>query len=188
MRPDESFLEQPVRSLQTMLRVLAEDDRRVPTVVPDGIYGPTTMQSVSAIQRKYGIPATGIADQQTWEAIAVAYEDALIRVDKAEPIEIVMDAGRIYRMGEQGPYIYLLQSILIQLSDEHPSIPALAHTGIFDAETANALSAFQQLAELPATGELDKITWKNLSRQYTLFAQHAEHRQRALLKDPKHSR
>ena len=40
MRPAESFIEQPVRSLQTMLRVLAEDDQRLPTVVPDGIYGP----------------------------------------------------------------------------------------------------------------------------------------------------
>ena len=47
MRPPESFIEQPVRSLQTMLRVIAEDDDRFPTVVPDGIYGPTTMQAVS---------------------------------------------------------------------------------------------------------------------------------------------
>ena len=34
MRPNESFVSQPVRSLQTMLRVLAEDDRTLPTVIP----------------------------------------------------------------------------------------------------------------------------------------------------------
>ena len=36
MRPAESFVSQPVRSLQTMLRVLAEDDPRLPTVVLTG--------------------------------------------------------------------------------------------------------------------------------------------------------
>ena len=58
MRPAESFVRQPVRSLQTMLRVLAEDDDELLTLVPDGIYGPQTRQAVTAFQRKYGIPVT----------------------------------------------------------------------------------------------------------------------------------
>ena len=66
MKPGESFVEQPIRSLQTMLRVIAEDDRRLPTVVPDGIYGPSTMTAVTAFQRLYGLPITGITDQPTW--------------------------------------------------------------------------------------------------------------------------
>ena len=84
MRPAESFIEQPVRSLQTMLRVLAEDDNRLPTVVPDGIYGPSTMNAVSAFQRQNGIAVTGIVDQETWEQIVLRHEPALIRVGKAE--------------------------------------------------------------------------------------------------------
>ena len=66
MKPGESFVEQPIRSLQTMLRVIAEDDPRLPDLVPDGIYGQTTMQAVTAFQRLYGLPITGIADQNTW--------------------------------------------------------------------------------------------------------------------------
>ena len=46
MRPNESFVEQPVRSLQSMLRVIAEDDPRLPVLIPDGIYGPETMAAV----------------------------------------------------------------------------------------------------------------------------------------------
>lgn len=172
MKPVESFVEQPVRSLQTMLRVIAEDDQRHPTVVPDGIYGPTTMNAVSAFQRRYAIPVTGIADQNTWEQIVKVYEPALIRVDKAEPIEIIMDPGEVFRLGDSNPYIYLLQSILIQLSNDHPSINRPEHNGTLDAQTADAILAFQILAGLPATGELDKITWKNLSRQFTLNANH----------------
>ena len=63
MRPPESFLAQPVRSLQTMLRVIAEDDNSLPTVVPDGIYGQTTMNAVTEFQRREGLPLTGITDQ-----------------------------------------------------------------------------------------------------------------------------
>jgi len=170
MRPGESFVEQPIRSLQTMLRVIAEDDPRLPTVVPDGIYGPTTMNAVTAFQRLYGLPITGITDQPTWDKIVAVYEPALIRVDKAEPIEIIMDPGEIFRLGESNAYIYLLQSILTQLSNDNPTITPPEHNGVLDSTTSEALAAFQFLAGLPPTGELDKITWKYLSKQFTLSA------------------
>lgn len=168
MRPPESFIEQPVRSLQTMLRVIAEDDDRFPTVVPDGIYGPTTMQAVTAFQQLQGLPVTGITDQTTWEAIVDAHALALVRVGKAEPIEILLEPGQILRLGDEGPYILLMQSMLIWLSQDNDKIPMPNHTGTLDAQSAAALSAFQQLAGLPETGELDRVTWKNLSRQFTL--------------------
>ena len=172
MRPGESFIEQPIRSLQTMLRVIAEDDRRLPTVVPDGIYGPTTMNAVTAFQRREGLPATGITDQITWESIVKAYEPALIRIDKAEPIEIIMDPGQVFRIGDSNPYIYLLQSILTQLSQDHPQIQPTGHSGILDSETSRSLAEFQKLAGLLDTGELDTITWKHLVRQFSLNAHH----------------
>ena len=170
MRPAESFVSQPVRSLQTMLRVLAEDDPRLPTVVPDGIYGPSTMQAVTAFQRQYGLPVNGSVDEDVWEAIVAAYEPALIRVDKAEPIEIIMDANKVYVLGDAGPDIYLLQSILTPLSNDNPTISPPDHNGVLDDPTSQALAAFQLLAGLPPTGELDKITWRFLSKQFTLSA------------------
>lgn len=176
MKPGESFVEQPIRSLQTMLRVIAEDDPRLPTVVPDGIYGQSTMQAVTAFQRLYGLPITGIADQATWDRIVSVYDLALIRVGPAEPIEIILEPGQVFRVGDKNAYIYLLQSILTQLSTENPSITKPDHNGILDDPTSEALAAFQLLAGLPPTGELDRVTWKYLARQFTLSA----HRQAAL--------
>lgn len=170
MRPAESFVEQPIRSLQTMLRVIAEDDRRLPSVVPDGIYGPTTMHAVTAFQRMYGMPITGITDQNTWDKIVEIYEDAIIRIGPAESIEIIMDPGEIFRIGDSNAYIYLLQSILVQLSKDNPTISPPLHNGVLDNPTSEALAAFQLLAGLPPTGELDKITWKYLAKQFTLSA------------------
>jgi hypothetical protein len=37
-----------------------------------------------------------------------------------------------------------------------------------DIPTANALSEFQVLTLLPATGELDRQTWKNLALHYPM--------------------
>lgn len=179
MRPPESFIEQPIRSLQTMLRVLSEDDRRLPTVVPDGIYGPSTMNAVTAFQRQQGLPITGIVDQQTWELIVLSYEPALIRVGKAQPIEIIIDPGQVFRSGDSSPYVYLLQSMLTQLSNDNPAINPPGHSGVMDANTTSSLSAFQKLADLPVTGEFDKITWKHLVLQFALNAHDhaASHRQ-----------
>ena len=170
MRPAESFVSQPIRSLQTMLRVIAEDDNTLPTVIPDGIYDQQTMTAVSAFQRRNGLPVTGITDLATWEAIVAAYEPALIRVGKAEPIEIILDPGQVFRIGDSSPYLYLLQSMLIFLSQLHPDIETPEHNGILDDPTAKALAGFQALAGLPPTGELDKITWKYLVNQFTLNA------------------
>ena len=170
MRPPESFIAQPIRSLQTMLRVIAEDDPTLPTVVPDGIYGQDTLTAISAFQRRNGLPVTGITDQVTWEAVVSAYEGALVRIGKAQPIEIIFEPGEIFRLGDSSPYIYLLQSMLTFLSLDHPVILTPSHNGVLDSPTAEALAAFQVLAGLPPTGELDRLTWKYLVNQFTLNA------------------
>ena len=172
MRPGESFVQQPVRSLQTMLRVIAEDDPSLPIVIPDGIYGPSTMIAVTAFQRRSGIPVTGIADENTWDQVVAAYELALIRVGKAEPIEILLEPGEIIVVGQSSPYVYLLQGMLAQLSKDHATILLPGFSGTLDVDTSDSLKAFQVLAGLPATGTLDKVTWQHLVRQFTLNANH----------------
>lgn len=178
MRPNESFVEQPVRSLQTMLRVIAEDDPSLPILIPDGIYGPATMIAVTAFQRREGIPITGIADNHTWDQIVAAYEPALIRVGKAEPIEILLEPGQIIIFGESNPYVYLLQAMLAQLSQEYREILLPGLSGILDNDTAESLRAFQRLSGLPDTGTLDRITWQHLVRQFTLNASRNANRHR----------
>lgn len=172
MRPNDTFIGQPVRSLQTMLRVIAEDDRKYPTVIPDGIYGPETMRAVGTFQRQNRLPVTGVADQVTWESIVDTYNDAIIRIGQAESIEILIDPGQVFYPGDSNPYIYLLQSMLTQLSLDHPSINTPDHSGMMDPSTVQALAAFQKLAGLNADGNLDKITWKHLVYQFTLNAHH----------------
>ncbi len=170
MRPEESFVGQPIRSLQTMLRVLAELDDNYLSVIPDGIYGSTTMAAVSNFQRIHGLPVTGVTDQQTWEAIRATYHPALIEVIEAQPVEVILNPGEVLRFGERSPYLYVAQALLQVLSDVYSSIGQPSHNGILDSATADALSAFQTLSGLPMTGQLDKITWKQLALHFPLAA------------------
>lgn len=170
MRPEETFVGQPVRSLQQMLRTLHEQDEQHLSVIPDGIYGRKTLEAVSAFQRLHGLPVTGVADQATWEAIAAAYEPALIQIDHAQPVEIILNPNQRLRRGEESPYIFIAQSMLLVLAREYASITEPAHTGILDEAMVQSLLSFQTLTGLPQTGELDKVTWKHLALHFPLAA------------------
>lgn len=170
MRPLESFVGQPIRSLQTMLRVIAEDDPSHISIIPDGIYGPETVQAVTFFQRKHGLPTTGITDQTTWEAIVHEYTPASIRVEEAYPLYIILNPGQQIQKGERHPHILLVQSMLTVLSEVYNSIGTPSLNGLLDEATADSIASFQYLNGLPMTGNLDKRTWKHLSLHYPLAA------------------
>lgn len=52
-----SYVGQPIRSLQTMLRTIAHVDETLLKLVPDGIYGPNTVQAVREFQRQNALPS-----------------------------------------------------------------------------------------------------------------------------------
>ena len=170
MRPPESFIGQPIRSLQTMLRVIAENDPSHVRIVPDGIYGPETVRAVSAFQRKHGLPVTGVTDLPTWEAVVAVYEPALIEQDAAYPLHIVLNPKQIIRKGERHPHIYVVQGMLSAMAEVYQSIGQPSLTGLLDEATSDAIASFQALSGLPMTGTLDKQTWKHLALQYPLAA------------------
>ena len=111
-----------------------------------------------------------MTDQDTWEAIVAQYEPANVRIGKAEPVEIVFSHQGVFRKNDSSPYLYLLQSMLTVLAEDYPNLEKPSHNGKLDASTSDALAAFQILAGLPPTGELDKITWKYLVRHFALEA------------------
>ena len=170
MRKPESFIGQPIRSLQTMMRVIAENDSSHERIIPDGIYGPETVSAVSAFQRIHGLPVTGVTDNRTWDTVVEIYEDALIEQLEAETLQIILNPGQVIRKGERHPHLYLVQAMLSVLADRYDSIGKPAFTGILDDATTDALSSFQAISGLPMTGQLDKHTWRHLVLQYPLAA------------------
>lgn len=174
MKPMESFVDQPVRSLQTMLRTIASIEPGQMNVMPDGIYGPQTAAAVRSFQRRQGLPVTGVTDQATHERLVQEYERAYIEAQRAQPVQITLEPGQVLRRGERNNHLYLVQSMLTVMHLLDPRIPAPGHTGILDPATAEAVAVFQTLSGLPPTGEIDKRTWKVLALGYTLAADQLE--------------
>lgn len=164
-----------VRTLQQMLRILARDDNRLAYVKPDGIYGPQTKLAVEVFQRQHHLPVTGTADQQTWDAIVTACDDAAVRVLPAQAIRPFIPSGHIYHRQDTCANIHLSQAMLEALAAHFPNHPCPTHSGCLDENTTTALSCFQHVCGLPETGDLDRHTWRMLAMVYScLSAQDAE--------------
>jgi len=170
MRKPESLIGQPIRSLQTMLKVIAENDPSHQSIIPDGIYGAETVSAISVFQRIHGLPATGVTDNKTWDTIVDAYEEALIEQRDAHPLQIILNPRQVIRKGERHPHLHLVQAMLMVLSEVYESIGMPSSSGILDEATEDALSSFQAINGLPMTGHLDKHTWHHLVLQYPLAA------------------
>lgn len=162
MRQEDTFVGQPIRSLQTMLKTIARCDCSCQDVVPDGIYGKETASAVSKFQKTHGMNPTGAADRQTWEAIAKAYDDAVTEIEPANSIEVQMNLGQVIKKGERHPCVLLAQAMLNLYADAYDAFLPPQVTGVLDAQTQQTLEAFQMLTALPMTGTLDKTTWKHL--------------------------
>lgn len=170
MKPEESFVGQPVRSLQTMLRTIARvtPARYVPEA--DGVYSRRTADAVAEFQRRNGLNPTGVTDQRTWDHIVREFEPARVETEKAQPVQVTLNPGQSIGPGEEHHLIYLIQTMLHTLSLLLDGFPDVPYTGVLDPETERAVLAFQLQSGLRPTGRIDKQTWKALALQYALVS------------------
>lgn len=62
-----------VRQIQEELARISQSYPAIPTVTPDGIYGPATRAAVEKFQEVFGLPVTGVIDYRTWYKISDIY-------------------------------------------------------------------------------------------------------------------
>lgn len=62
-----------VRQVQEQLERISRVYTSVPSITPDGIYGPATRAAVEAFQATFGLPVTGVIDFTTWYKISEIY-------------------------------------------------------------------------------------------------------------------
>lgn len=168
---EENLFRCPVRSLQTMLRIISACDQAHNELVPDGIYGPETIAAVSAFQKQHALPVTGITNEETWNQIVAEYDSALTEVLPAYPIQVSLPDTFEDNTDISEPCLSLAQCMLSNLSTHYHCICCPQVTGKADSITKQATEQFQELCCLPMTGRLDKHTWKHLCLQFPAKAQ-----------------
>lgn len=168
MIPERRFVNQPIRSLQTMLRAIALFSDDYQRVIPDGIYGPETQRAVLTFQRNRGLPATGITNLETWDEIVRLYDQAMEMLSPPRTTAYEYQDEFPFTRGNTGARLIMAQCMLAQIAERYGCIFPPELSGSMDELMVNSLSEFQRINALPVSGKLDKATWKNLILQFAL--------------------
>jgi len=74
--------------------------------------------------------------------------------------------GNNLTIGASGANVRTLQEQLNRIAQVYTIIPTVAVDGTYGTQTANAVSAFQRIFNLPVTGVVDRATWYKISQIY----------------------
>ena len=162
------FVGKPVRSLQTMLRMISQYAEEIPTVIPDGIYADSTAACVIALQKRHGLPMTGETDFHTWTVIVKEYRRAVLEIGPAESIHPILQPKEAIRAQEVNQNLFMIHGMLLAIREYFPSMPLVQCNNLHDAASVAAVRWLQVRAGLPATGQLNRSTWKCLARLYRM--------------------
>lgn len=154
-----------VAAAQFMLDYLSVFYDALSPLDADGFFGAQTENAVRAFQAAFGLDETGRLTAVDWETLFRVYYAVLTAVTPALGAEGY--PGEVLKRGARGESVYLVQVYLNKVAEDYPSIPVLAADGVYGAQTAEAVTAFQRRFFLNPSGEVDALTWERLMEVYT---------------------
>lgn len=92
-----------------------------------------------------------------------------INIVNDAPVEFIDESypGEPLALGSAGNDVKILQSQLNRVARNYPAIPRIPEeNGVYGLETQEAVRTFQQIFNLPQTGEVDRATWYKIKRYY----------------------
>lgn len=136
----------------------------------NGTFGIYTENAVKKFQEIFNLKPTGIVDYATWYKIKYIY-NAVKKVNDIYSEGISeQDAQILYgnklQYSDAGPYIRILNYFLSTIAYFDPDLPALELNSVFNDNTKEMVISFQSKYKLPASGEVDAITWDKLKEVY----------------------
>lgn len=152
--------------VQLWLRVIARQNGEAPLPAVDGVYSENTADAVRRFQSAHNLPANGIVDFATWNAIRAAYLPAAAAESLPVPLEVLPPSRGQISEGQAGGNIYILQAILNALAPHYANIQPLPYSGEFDAATRDSIREIQRAAGLPINGAVDRFTWNAIANLY----------------------
>ena len=160
------------KNLQKYLRRLSFEEGGPERVSVDGVFEDNTRRSLISFQKSAGLKPTGVADQETWDALFAEYSSLLER-DYEEQLSLFPNVPNDYSFGYGDKFLLVkvLQLLMIELSLEYDAFEDIKESGIFDADTEKAIRAFQKINLLDDTGRVDRRTWSRIVRAYENLGQ-----------------
>ena len=163
-----------VCNLQTYLRQLSYHDPNITPPPIDGIFGNVTRQSLCEFQKQSGLPVSGIATRDTWEALYEAYRISLSENTCPCRVAIFPSLPKNFCLshGCSDFSVSVLQYMLRELQrDVGDGIP-LEINGVFDDATEEAVKTFQCCCEgMECNGKVNRKTWDAITEHYNALAE-----------------
>lgn len=134
----------------------------------DGDFGQGTLESVKSYQQAFGLPITGIVDEETWNSIQSTYYEILSRFPyNFEDGVILPYPGRVLRIGVDGNDVRAIQEYLNYISDTYTEIPKVTVDGDYGPSTAAAVNKFVEIFNLPdSSGRVNAQVWNAIINIY----------------------
>ena len=130
-------------------------------------YTQETADATASAQELLGLPATGVADAETWTAVeALSLQLAAFTPNPDRHPEQGPDyPGRAMKEGSAGPDVSLIEGWLNDRSQLYCEEDYVADNAVFGPEDTAAVKETQQRAGLEANGVVDRPTWAALRAQ-----------------------
>ncbi len=160
----------PVTTIQYYLSIIAYFNGALEPVPRTAYYGGETVAAVERFQEFYGLPVTGIVDNDTWNTISRIYTETVASLPEGyQGSNAKLYPGYFLTEGMRNESVRDLQSYLTLISQTIPEIPQVSVTGYFGEQTENAVREFQRLFSLPVSGAVGPATWSAIANQYDFF-------------------
>lgn len=162
-------MDELVLEFQGYLRNISRYDSDIPNVIPDGIFGDETRDSLKAFQRKHRLNETGTVDFSTWEKLIEENRKAVFFFSLPEQTAPITNEDFPLKEGKETHLNYNLNLMLSHLGRNYGNFDILEVNDIFSAQTRNQVLSFQKVTDKEQTGEVDKELWNSLSQLYLLL-------------------
>jgi len=169
MQSETNVQSNAVRSLQTMLRTLSFYYPKLVRLIPNGFFDEKTADAVMAFQQEFGLPVTRSVDNDTWDAIVLAWTATEERMALPRETSNLPDWRYINVPGQRSVYLLLSQSIFKALSTVLEEIESASIDGINAPAHVRNIRWLQRRGGLRETGALGKEEWDLLTRLYSVF-------------------
>ncbi|MBQ2897134.1 MAG: peptidoglycan-binding protein [Clostridia bacterium] len=147
LRQNNKTISTPVMHAQQKLRRIS-NDKEIPVIIPNGIFGDDTEQAVIIIQNDGGLEPNGVIDYDTWEYIVL--------------LDIESEENR-QGFGGVTPNSDNINAFAEIMQQELQKV----FVNIKDAEVQEEqIKEIQKILKLPQTGEIDRKTWEGIVNLY----------------------
>lgn len=152
-----------VQVLHYVLLTIAYFDPDLPSLRLNSVFNDNTKAMVINFQKKYGLPATGVVDADTWNELVTVYRETIRNIpEEYAQYEDELFQGRLLALGMSGDDVRIIQRFLLKICQQTGNIPGVRVSGIFDDLMERSVMKIQSIFNQETTGVIDPVTWYNI--------------------------